>query len=103
MSKRQQSLPGPDDITRVSLPNGITVLVRANFNSPSVVIGGHLSSGSLFDSDEKIGLADFTALGLMRGTETASLPANLRCSSNQSAPTFHSAQAPITPDSPVVL
>jgi zinc protease len=72
MNTRQQSFPGPDDTTRVSLPNGITVLVRSNFNSPSVVIGGHLSSGSLFDSDEKIGLADFTALGLMRGTETRS-------------------------------
>ncbi len=70
MNTRQQSLPGPDDITRVSLPNGITILVRANFNSPSVVIGGHLSCGSLFDTDEKLGLADFTALGLMRGTET---------------------------------
>ncbi len=69
MSKRQQSLPGSDDITRLSLPNGITILVRANFNSPSVVIGGHLACGSLFDTDEKIGLADFTALGLMRGTE----------------------------------
>jgi zinc protease len=68
MNNRQQTLPGPDDITRVTLPNGITILVRANFNSPSVVIGGHLSCGSLFDTDEKIGLADFTALGLMRGT-----------------------------------
>jgi len=70
MSKRQQSFPGPDDITRITLPNGITILVRANFNSPSVVIGGHLVSGSLFDTDEKTGLADFTALGLMRGTES---------------------------------
>jgi zinc protease len=70
MNKRQQSFPGPDDITRVTLPNGITILVRTNFNSPSVVIAGHLSCGSLFDTDEKIGLADFTALGLMRGTET---------------------------------
>jgi zinc protease len=70
MSNHQQSLPGPDDITRVTIPNGITVLVRANFNSPSVVIAGHLSCGSLFDTDEKIGLADFAALGLMRGTET---------------------------------
>jgi len=63
------SLPGPEDITRTVLPNGLTVLMRANFNSPSVVIGGHLACGSLFDSDEKLGLADFTALGLMRGTE----------------------------------
>ena len=70
MSKSNQSLPGPDDITRVVLPNGITVLARANFNSPSVVINGQLTSGSLFDPDEKLGLADFTALGLMRGTKT---------------------------------
>ena len=70
MSNRQQSFPGPDDITRITLPNGITVLVRTNFNSPSVVIGGHLACGSLFDTDEKSGLADFTASGLMRGTET---------------------------------
>jgi zinc protease len=68
MSRQKQSLPGSDDITRASLPNGITLLVRANFNSPSVVIGGYLSCGSLFDSDEKLGLADFMALGLMRGT-----------------------------------
>jgi zinc protease len=72
MSKGQQSFPGPDDITRITLPNGITILVRSNFNSPSVVIGGHLACGSLFDTDEKSGLADFTALGLMRGTETRS-------------------------------
>ena len=70
MSKAQQSFPGSDDITRITIPNGMTILVRANFNSPSVVIGGHLASGSLFDSDEKSGLADFTSLGLMRGTET---------------------------------
>ncbi len=70
MSRLKQSLPGSDDITRVTLPNGITLLVRANFNSPSVVIGGYLSCGSLFDVDEKLGLSDFMALGLMRGTAT---------------------------------
>jgi zinc protease len=72
MSGQNQSLPGSDDITRVSLPNGINILVRANFNSPSVVFGGHLSCGSLFDTDEKLGLADFTAVGLMRGTANRS-------------------------------
>ncbi len=66
----RQSLPGPEDITCLTLPNGISVLARANFNSPSVVIGGYLSCGSLFDTEEKLGLADFTALGLMRGTES---------------------------------
>jgi zinc protease len=65
----RHSLPGFDDITRLVLPNGITVLARANFNSPSVVIGGYLPCGSLFDTDEKLGLADFTASSLLRGTE----------------------------------
>jgi len=65
---KPHSLPGPDDITRVVLPNGITILARTNFNSPSVVIGGYLPCGSLFDPDEKLGLADFTANSLLRGS-----------------------------------
>jgi len=64
----RQSLPGQDDITRTSLSNGITILTRSNFNSPSVVIGGYLSCGSLFDPDEKLGLAAFTAEALLRGS-----------------------------------
>jgi len=63
-----KTLPGPEDITRTVLPNGITILTRPNFNSPSVVITGYLRSGSLFDSDEKLGLAHYTSLSLMRGT-----------------------------------
>ncbi|MBT3390158.1 MAG: insulinase family protein [Chloroflexi bacterium] len=69
MSIQNSSLPGPDDITRAELPNGITVLARSNFNSPSVTINGYLDVGALFDSDEKLGLADFTAAALMRGTQ----------------------------------
>jgi len=65
----QHSLPGPDDINREILSNGITVLARTNFNSPSVVIGGYIPCGSLFDPDEKLGLADFTASSLLRGSE----------------------------------
>src|SRR5450759_494151 len=65
----QHSLPGPDDVTRQLLPNGVTILARANFNSPSVVIGGYLPCGSLFDQDEKLGLADFTASALLRGSQ----------------------------------
>ena len=38
MASMLHSLPGADDIYRVELPNGIVVLARANFNSPSVVI-----------------------------------------------------------------
>lgn len=66
------SLPGPEDITHVTLSNGITLLARPNFNSPSIVIGGHLPCGALFDPPEKLGLADFTALALMRGTQKRS-------------------------------
>lgn len=63
-----QAIPGPDDVLRVELPNGIVVLARANYNSPSVVINGYLPAGSIFDEEKKLGLADFTAEALMRGT-----------------------------------
>ena len=62
------SFPGAQDITRVELPNGIVILARPNFASLSVVLSGFLQSGSLFDPDEKLGLADFTSSALMRGT-----------------------------------
>lgn len=62
------SLPGSDDIQRTVLPNGIILLTRSNFNSPSVVLSGYFQAGALFDTDDKLGLADFTASALMRGT-----------------------------------
>ena len=62
------SIPGPDDIYRQVLPNGIVVLSRSNFNSASVVISGYVTAGSQSDPTDKLGLAHFTALGLMRGT-----------------------------------
>jgi zinc protease len=67
-SDMQSSLPGADDITREELGNGIVVMTRTNFNSPSVVVSGYLNAGGLFDLDEKLGLSDFTASALMRGT-----------------------------------
>jgi zinc protease len=68
VSRKVNSLPGPDDITRTVLPNGIVILVRSNFDSPSVVFSGYINTGSIFEPDEKMGLADFTASALMRGT-----------------------------------
>jgi zinc protease len=65
-----RAFPGEDDILRRELPNGIIVLARQNFNSPSVVINGYIETGSLFDPDEKLGLSSFTASALMRGTAT---------------------------------
>jgi len=63
-----RSLPGPDNIHRVVLENGITLLIRSNFDSQSVVLSGYLPAGSLYDPVEKLGLAHFTALALTRGT-----------------------------------
>ncbi|MEI7847394.1 MAG: pitrilysin family protein [Chloroflexota bacterium] len=68
----KHSLPGADDITRVSLPNGITVLVRTNPSSPSASLSGFLHAGSLFDSDEKLGRSTFATAALMRGTQSMS-------------------------------
>jgi zinc protease len=63
------SLPGPDDITRRELPNGLIILVRENHTSPSVVLEGSLKAGAIFTPREKAGLASFTSAALMRGTE----------------------------------
>ncbi|PKO02725.1 MAG: hypothetical protein CVU43_06145 [Chloroflexi bacterium HGW-Chloroflexi-5] len=69
------SIPGPHDIHRKVLSNGITLLVRSNFNSASVVISGILGAGSQFDPHEKLGLAHFTSVSLMRGTKNADFQA----------------------------
>ena len=65
----QSALPGPDNIHREVLPNGITVVTRSNFNSPSVVVTGYFDAGAIFDTDEKLGLADYVTSALMRGTK----------------------------------
>ena len=64
----RHSLPGPEDISRTVLPNGIVLLVRSNQISPSVSFSGYLQAGSFYDPREKLGLSTFTAAGLMRGT-----------------------------------
>jgi len=62
------SIPGPEDILRRELPNGIVVLARENHASPSVVVSGYLAVGSYDETDEQAGLAAFTASALTRGT-----------------------------------
>ena len=69
---KTESMPGPHDITRTELGNGIVLLVRANYSSLSVAISGFLQAGSLYDPEPKLGLADFTATTLMRGTANRS-------------------------------
>lgn len=63
-------LPSQETVTRIELPNGITVLAYENFSSPAVVVGGYLWAGALSETAEQAGLASFTANMLMRGTET---------------------------------
>jgi zinc protease len=64
------ALPGAHDVRREVLNNGITVLIRENFDSPSVAMNGYVNCGSISDPEEKLGLAFFTSLGLMRGTRS---------------------------------
>ncbi len=94
-----RSLPGPDDIYREVLPNGITVLARSNFSSPSVTISGYLRAGSLMDPKDKLGLADFATSALMRGTtrysfdelynQLESVGASLGLDSGMNSTAFH--------------
>ncbi len=66
------SLPGPETIQRTVLPNGMILLARPNFASPSVVISGYLNVGSLDETPEQAGLADLTVSSLMRGSSRRS-------------------------------
>lgn len=63
-----ESIPGPEDIIRRELPNGIVVLVRENPTNPTVVVSGYLEVGSCDEAPEQAGLASFTASALSRGT-----------------------------------
>lgn len=62
-------LPGEDNINRFVLPNGIIVLTKSDFNSPSVALGGYLLGGSLQDPANKQGLSLITSYALMRGSK----------------------------------
>ncbi len=66
------SLPGPETIRREELPNGVVVLIRENFSSPSVVFSGYLPVGALANSADTAGLAFMTAIAMTRGTRTRS-------------------------------
>jgi zinc protease len=63
-----RSLPGPETIQRRVLANGVVVLARENFSSPSVILSGSLAVGALGESRPQAGLADIAASALMRGT-----------------------------------
>lgn len=62
------ALPGPDNITRTVLDNGLVVLVRENHAAPVTVVDGYLPAGSVLDPRGKSGLAAFVASMLTRGS-----------------------------------
>ncbi|MBN1955484.1 MAG: insulinase family protein [Anaerolineae bacterium] len=62
------SIPGPQEIERHELDNGIVVLVRENRSSPAAVVSGYLAVGAYDESPQQAGLAAFTASTLTRGT-----------------------------------
>ncbi len=61
------SLPGSHNITRVTLANGITILVYEKFDAQSVVISGSLRAGAIYESPAQNGMAALTASALLRG------------------------------------
>lgn len=63
-----KTYPGPQNIHRAELDNGIVVLAYENFAAASVVVEGYLWTGALSEGRERAGLADFVAGMLMRGT-----------------------------------
>jgi zinc protease len=94
-----RTLPGPETILRRELSNGMVVLARENFSSPSVVLTGDLKVGSLGETREQAGRAHLTSLALMRGTHERtfrqifesieSIGARLYLSSGTHATVFH--------------
>jgi zinc protease len=63
------SFPGPDNITRVVLDNGMVVLVHENHAAPVAVLDGYLPVGAMHDPTEKAGLSHFVSGMLTRGSE----------------------------------
>ncbi len=58
----------PETIKRVTLDNGIVVLLKDNPNNPSVTLRGRLRAGGLYDTDKTSGLAHLATAALQRGT-----------------------------------
>jgi zinc protease len=64
--------PSSATIHREQLPNGITVLVYERPGSQSVVIEGYLRAGALAETAVNSGLASYTAVSLLRGSQNYS-------------------------------
>ncbi|MDE3088965.1 MAG: insulinase family protein [Chloroflexota bacterium] len=58
----------PESVQRVTLDNGLVVLLKHNPNNPSVTLRGRLLAGGLYDSDKTSGRAHLSTAALQRGT-----------------------------------
>ncbi len=58
----------PKSVQRVTLDNGLVVLVKDNPNNPSVTLRGRLRAGGLFDTDKTSGRGHLATAALQRGT-----------------------------------
>lgn len=58
----------PETVTRVTLDNGLTILVKDNPTNASVTLRGRLRAGGVFDTPQTAGLARLTTAALQRGT-----------------------------------
>ena len=61
--------PGPENVTRTVLDNGLIVLVRENHSAPLAVLEGYLPTGNIHDPAGQAGLSSFVASMLTRGSE----------------------------------
>ena len=71
-NSHNNNYPSSATIHREQLPNGITVLVYGRSGSQSVVLEGYLRAGALAESPAQSGLASYTAVSLMRGSQNYS-------------------------------
>ena len=64
----QNAIPNSDNVTRVVLTNGLTVLVRENHSAPVVVAEGYIPAGAIHEAAGQAGLSSFVASMLTRGS-----------------------------------
>ncbi len=61
--------PGPENVTRIQLENGMVLLVRPNAAAPVTILEGYLPCGAVHEPAAKTGLASFTAALTTRGSQ----------------------------------
>ena len=63
------AMPGPNNVVRTTLDNGLTLLVRENHSAPVTVLEGYLPVGSIHDPKGQFGLASLAATMTTHGSK----------------------------------